>query len=240
MRESLAPTRPITYLLAALLGAAVLTAVVIYFYGLESLLPGLVGGFVASLGAFMLALSWERERELREGEGERERELEQFTRREAALNERRRTELQRRLSTVRVELEKNFESLQSLKGLAVDPGAPGFVALHPQLLDGAWTANASQLSELVEEYELIADLATTYDRIEELQWRLRYRTEHHTKELDAMTAPLVTELREEVRNLLIRVGEQIEEPAVRSDAVQRHLELMIRQLISAFEHPGGS
>jgi hypothetical protein len=219
--RALISTRPGVYLIVALVGAGVLGFVVIRLYGLESFLPGLVGGFGASLVAFVLALSWERDKERQQVKEERDRELKQLARREQTFNERRRAELQRRLSTVRTELERNFESLQSLKGLDADPGAPGFVHLHPQLLDGAWTANAPQLSELVDDYELIADLATTYDRIEELRWRLRYRTEHHDKELDPMTAPLVTELREEVRKLLIRVGSQIESPAVRSDAWQR-------------------
>ena len=47
----------ITY--AALVGCAIAIAAVLYFYGGGSVLPGAVGGFAASLLAFMLALSWE-------------------------------------------------------------------------------------------------------------------------------------------------------------------------------------
>ena len=44
-----------------------------------------------------------------------------------------------------------------------------FLFANPQLLEGAWTASASRLSELIADYELIADLATAYGRIEELR-----------------------------------------------------------------------
>jgi hypothetical protein len=86
--------------------------------------------------------------------------------------------------------------------------------MNPQLLEGAWTASASRLSELVADYKLIADLATAYGRIEELRWRLRYRTEHRGEWLDAMTASLVEELQPEVDDLLGRVARQIDEPSV--------------------------
>lgn len=205
MLESLRSTRPSSkFLLAAVLIGVVAAIAVLAVYGGGSFWPGLVGGFGASLGAFLLALSWERDRE--------REQLERTTR---LFNERRRTELQRRLSTVRAELEINR---QSLDGLEIDPKSnevPEFEYLHPQLLGGAWTANAPQLSELVEDYDLIADLARAYGRIEELRWRLRYRTEHTTKVLDPITAPLVVELREEVAGLLERVDTQIEEPTVR-------------------------
>jgi hypothetical protein len=88
------------------------------------------------------------------------------------------------------------------------------VPVNPQLLEGAWTANAPRLSELVADYGLIADLATAYGRIEELRWRLRFRTEHMSTLLDDMTKPLVDELRDEVDRLLERLLLQIAQPMV--------------------------
>jgi len=83
-----------------------------------------------------------------------------------------------------------------------------FFVWNPQLLEGAWSTNAPQLSELVADYELIGSLAITYGRIEELRWRPRYRTEHTTKILDGMTEPLIEELRGEVGEMLVRVQQQ--------------------------------
>lgn len=90
---------------------------------------------------------------------------------------------------------------------------------NPQLLDGAWAASASCLSELVADFKLIADLSVTYGRLEELRWRLRYRTEHHSALLDGMTAPHVTQPRGEVEDLLKRVGRQISGPTVQTIGV---------------------
>jgi hypothetical protein len=89
----------------------------------------------------------------------------------------------------------------------------------PQLLDGAWSANAPRLSELVADYKLIADLATTYGRIEELRWRVRYRTEHESGRLDGMTAPLVTELVRDVDDVLKRVQGQTHNPTIRPPSI---------------------
>ena len=55
--------------------------------------------------------------------------------------------------------------------------------------------------------------------LEELRWRLRYRTEHHSVLLDGMTAPLVTQLRGEVEDLLKRVRRQISGPTVQTIGV---------------------
>jgi hypothetical protein len=131
----------------ALVVGVISSAVIVRVYGRESLFPALVGNFVASLLAFTVALAWERDRE--------RRQLEQSA---AEIEDRRATEIKRRLAPVRSELEENAEQIASLAGL--DQGA--FRVVHPQLLEGAWTANAPQLFELVADYDLTSDLATTY------------------------------------------------------------------------------
>jgi hypothetical protein len=200
-------------LVAAGIAASV---VVVRHYGGGNYWPGLVTGMIGTLVAFVLALSWERERE--------ERRLAQDA---VELQQRRVTEVRRRLEPVRAELRVNAGSLEVIAGalggsepvttaslnVSQPPGVP-FSFVHPQLLEGAWAASVSRLSELVADYELIADLATAYGRIEELRWRLRYRTEHRSSWLDEMTVPLVDELRAEVADLLDRVGRQIEQPSV--------------------------
>lgn len=86
--------------------------------------------------------------------------------------------------------------------------------VNPQLLEGAWAASASRLSELIADYKLIADLGTAYGRIEELRWRIRSRTEHERTVLDGPIRQLAIELRDEVAELLKRVRQQINEPEV--------------------------
>lgn len=91
---------------------------------------------------------------------------------------------------------------------------PVVMFANPLLPEGAWTANAPRLSELIANYALIADLATAYGRIEELRWRVRYRTERESPKLDPINANLVTELDSEVADLLKRVADEIENPTV--------------------------
>jgi hypothetical protein len=86
--------------------------------------------------------------------------------------------------------------------------------LNPQLLEGAWNANAPRLTELTADYKLIADIATAYGRIEELRWRLRVRTEQKEIGSDDLTSQLVEELRPEVADLLQRITHQLENPDV--------------------------
>jgi hypothetical protein len=183
-------------------------AVVVDRYGGRTLWPELVGGFLASLLAFMLALTWERERELRRA-----------TEAARTVGEQRATEIRRRLEPVRTELEKNEESLFAVQQHLEASSDREFIISNPQLLDGAWAASASRLSELVADFKFIADLSVTYGRLEELRWRLRYRTEHHSVLLDGMTAPLVTQLRGEVEDLLKRVRRQISGPTVQTIGV---------------------
>jgi hypothetical protein len=191
------------YLAAAAVTCLVGAGLAIGFYGGASVVPGFFAGFGASLLAFVLALSWERDRE------------HVRAKRDAAnLESHRVTEARRRLETIKRELETNADSLEFLeRSLPSPPGT--FNMLHPQLLDGAWTASAARVTELIADYDLTGGLAYTYGRIEELRWRLRYRSEHGAPaQLERMTASLVMERRTEVRDLLSRVTQQIENPDV--------------------------
>jgi hypothetical protein len=69
---------------------------------------------------------------------------------------------------------------------------------------------------MARDYELIAALSAFYGRVEELQWRLRYRLEFRDRAdarvFDAMTEPLIAELRDEVADLISRVEKETKEP----------------------------
>ncbi len=110
----------------------------------------------------------------------------------------------------------NLDSLTFLqdKFTATNPDDLGSMELlNPQLLEGAWNASAARITEIVADYELTGDLARSYGRIEELRWRLRYRTEHRDKQLDTMMQPLIDELHTEVAHLLEGVTRQIADPS---------------------------
>jgi hypothetical protein len=158
-------------------------------------------GLGSSLIAFIAALMFENDRERR-----------RVDRDEAQLSSRLITEMRRRLAPIHRELEANKDSLDDLGALKLPPREGMFLVLNPQLLAGAWLASATRLTELVPDYKLTGDLAFTYGRIEELRWRLRYRTEHHDAQLDAMIVPLVDEIRTEVIDLLARVRNVIDNP----------------------------
>lgn len=197
----------------AFMAAGIGGILVIGVYGREAFWPGLVANFGASLAAFLLALEFDHEKEARRSENEAAKFREQQQEAENELIGRLTTEARRRFEPVREELRRNRISLEFLSG-AFDPQPGVFNILHPELLEGAWQANAPRLTELIADYELMSDLAASYGRIEELRWRLRYRTTQVSTALDGMTKPLVDELLGEVTDLLERVKEQIGKPDV--------------------------
>ena len=83
----------------------------------------------------------------------------------------------------------------------LDKAALGLpLIINPQLLDRAWLANSERLGDLLADYELMSDLAFFYGRLEELRWRIRYRTEAGgATVMDGMTRSLVEELKPESR-----------------------------------------
>lgn len=195
------------------LGAVLVGALlVVDAYGGEAFWSELTAGFGASLAAFVLALQWDRHRE-------RSRD----TRALADIRSARATESSRRLESVAEELRGNLISLRDLDSWF---GQEQLMIMHPQLLDAAWHANGTRLSELLTDYELTSRLATTYGRIEELRWRLRARTSQIgipetgakvAASLDTMTRPLVAELVVEVASLVERVDTVRQAPASGTD-----------------------
>jgi len=201
---------------ASVLFFVALTAVVLHLYKGSLYWPALVTEFGASLGAFMLALEWERHRDLRALERAQKERIEA-----------RQTEAQKRLHALKKELERNKTSLQHLAGGLDSPHASKsiFMLLHPELLDASWAASSARLGDLLADYELVATLAAFYGRLEELRWRIRYRTRARDTHLDGMTLPLVAEMQEEVANLLSRVEKEADAPKVQVIGVAHVLTL---------------
>lgn len=173
-------------------------------YGAEDFLVQLASGFLAALAAFVLALTWERDRERRQAEARAKRVTDEQV-----------VEIQRRLRTVRDELKDDLKSFHD-----VEQTLGPHVAVHPQLLDRAWTTSAPSLAELVADYRLTADIARTYGRIEELRWRLRTRTQLSLQGgLEGMISALVAELITETKELVERIDAEIANPSVRFGVV---------------------
>jgi hypothetical protein len=231
-RISLALARPketpiVVWLWLAFAAFAIGTILVIDNYGGLTYYPGLLSGFGASLFAFMLALRWDHERERERAQEEAHERAADRDRRDTEEHEQLVVEARRRLQPVRKELLRDQESVdQLMRSLppAMARDAPA-MAVNPQLLEGAWAANAPRLSEILSDYELVGDLAFTYGRVEELRWRLRQRTVLLATNLDIadiiarMTLPLVRELVPEIAGLIKRVDAAINDPPVRGGAV---------------------
>lgn len=201
--------------LVAALAAVVGIAVTWWIYGGGSLWPGLVGNFVASLAAFLLALSWDRRSR---HEDEMKAVAQEAERIEKALDderERRAAEVRRRLSAMRLEMNQLKESVESTLARPV-----GTLYFLPDLPTGAWDAAAESLGRLIADYKLVADLSTFYDRVRDLRWRLRSMTEAaHVSRIKARTfEPMVNaiarEVADDLEKLLPLVDSQIAKPDV--------------------------
>jgi hypothetical protein len=110
------------------------------------------------------------------------------------------------------------------------PGGGGDL-LAPQ----AWRASSAALSVIVADIDLIADLPTFYGRIEDLQWRLRYRIEPGARmsDVDNITEPLAGELKTEGEDLLDRVQKQIDNPSIQRLGLVYNVELVARVATAA-------
>jgi hypothetical protein len=170
-------------------------------YGGASYWPSLL----ATLVAVVLAFEFERRRERRALE-----------RAEVSLMRRRETEARKRLLLLQEELAKNQISINDIvNGLMQHVPSGGFALIHPQLLDGTWSSSGERLGDLLAEYDLVARLSTFYGRLEELRWRIRYRTKAQDTAIDPMTQALAVQMRFEVAELIEKVQAEASAPEVR-------------------------
>lgn len=195
-----------TLVVAFVLALVVAAILVLRCYGGDSFWPELVAGFAATVLAVVLALEFESRRD-----------ADALNRLSQDTAETRKAEARKRLGAVRREMEANQTSIGEVAdGLAKSSvsGGTTWPILHPQLLDGAWSASGERLGDLLADYELVSDLSIFYGRVEELRWRLRYRTQARTADLDGMTFALADEMRGEVKGLLERVSAEEPTPQV--------------------------
>jgi hypothetical protein len=194
---------PVTAI-AALAAVALPLLAYFFWYGGNATWPGLITNFSATFGAFLIALAWDR----------RERQVE-AERQASAAHGARVTEARRRLAAVEVELRRLEASIKSV--LADQPQADYFL---PDLHRGSWEAAREGLGVVLAHYKLLADLATFYGRVDDLQWRLRFQAEAWTvnrtegERFKPMVTAIAHEALSDVERLLPEVQQQIRTPDV--------------------------
>jgi hypothetical protein len=218
---------------ALVLGLLVAVAFPLWFqfghlknYGGASLWPGLIGNFVASFAAFVIALSWDRQQRQQERENEayaRAERIEQETAQERALRE---TEARRLLDVVVSEMEATRGEIRQLRPISVGDTPPLRL-----LLTGAWARSAERLARILSRSDLVAEVSGFYDRISELQWRLRLVTEvggvafrqPDLREIVNSTDLLVRSIDDDFDALLERVKNEADAPSVDLLGIRREV-----------------
>ncbi|HEU0336377.1 MAG TPA: hypothetical protein VFR43_07470 [Gaiellaceae bacterium] len=202
---------PLLLLLGGLLLAVVLPWLAWDRYGGDETWPSLITNFSSTCLAFLIALAWDR----RQRAFADRRELEAEQRREEAEaraeHERRTIEARRRFSAIALELERIEASLQRAHA-----EQHRYKVFFPDLPSGSWRAASGPLGLIVSDYGLMADLATFYGHVAELQWRLRFKAQPATVEdaLNPLIDALVLAMLSDVEELLPQVRRQLVKPDV--------------------------
>jgi hypothetical protein len=184
--------------------------------------PGLIGNFTATVLAFLVALSWDRrERRLDLNRQAEDRKAEVSREQNEELN-RRREEAMRRLAPLFYELRHDTQALKEIEGQ--QPHATALPPLHV----AAWQTNGPALGALLADYELISELGSFYNEVDDLRWLLRRHLEtwHTRARSEPMWNDIVARarrLRTEAEQLDERVTEQHERPTLDRLAVLERL-----------------
>jgi len=202
---------PFGLLVVVVVIAVVTPLVTAKVYGGQSTWTSLATNFSATSLAFLIALAWDRrQRALAEQqEAEAERRREEAVR--AREQERRETEAQRRFSAIALELERLQASLQR----TVDE-QQRYKYFFPDLPSGSWQAGSGPLGVIIADHGLMADLATFYGHVLELQWRLRFKAQPTVDEaaVGPIIAALATQMLTDVAVLISHVRRQVARPDV--------------------------
>jgi hypothetical protein len=202
---------------AAVVIAIAFTAWAYRAYGGDLVWPGLIGNFAASLGAFLLALRWDRHAR----EAEEQSRLEEVEKAaQTELNrkqDRSRTEARRRLGIIERELEMIAKGVAEAKKVHDVTNV-----VLPDLPTGGWQAGAEALGRLLADYDLVSRLGSLCDRVRDLEWRLRVIAETNAMKFGQReklfvnhTFSLAGDLERDLQELQPRVSEQAAEPDVR-------------------------
>lgn len=210
-RGSASQLWPLVLLLVALAVAVAFPFVSSNRYGAEATWPGLITNFSATCLAFLVALAWDRRQRTLADQRELEAELRRERLEATAEATRRTTEATRRFSAIVLELERIQQSLER-----ASREQQQYKYFFPDLPSGSWRAASAPLGLIISDYGLMADLATFYGQVAELQWRLRFKAEPSTDvaDLNPIIEGLVRTMLGDVEDLLPQVRRQMNEPDV--------------------------
>jgi hypothetical protein len=204
---------PVQLLLVGLLLGVVGPIVTDFFYDGEFIWPLVVGTFTATVLAFLVALQWDRHQAVRQEVRNVAAELRQQEAELRKEQERRTLEAKRRFSAIGLELERLQASIN--RTMAEQHNYKHF---FPDLPTGSWRAASGPLGMIVSNYGLMADLATFYGHVEELQWRLRFKADPGVD--DEAVSPLISgfvgQMAISVEELIRDVRKQVARPDVES------------------------
>jgi len=205
--------RAVQVLIVGLVLAVIGPIVADFFYNGELIWPLVTGGFTGAVFAFLVALAWDRhqdaQREVRVLVAEA-RAQEAELRKE---QDRRTLEAKRRFSAIALELERLQASIN--RTMAEQHQFKNF---FPDLPTGSYRAASVPLGMIVSNYGLMADLATFYGHVEELQWRLRFKADPQVDAdgVSPLIAGLAGQMGAVVDDLIKEVRRQAANPDIES------------------------
>jgi hypothetical protein len=216
-----------------LLGTAAAVGLPLWFefvldkrYRGPNLWPGMVGNFTASFAAFVLALAWDRRQRQQEREHEETARAEQLEREVEEERGRRETYARRLLAIAVDQLTHNREVVRTLRLRTVEHSP---LAYH--LRTGAWVRSADVLSRILSRPDLIARASGLYDRLGELQWRLRFIAEasgvayrqNELRDIIHQTDLLVRSIDDDFDDIRQRSQQEAESPTVDLLGIRREI-----------------
>jgi hypothetical protein len=206
-------SRPVKMLMAGVFLAAIGPIITDFYYNGEFIWPLVSGGFTGATFAFLVALAWDRHQgnmqELRAQQAEQRQAAEELRKE----HDRRMLEAKRRFSAIALELERLKASINRTMAEQHE-----YKYFFPDLPTGSWRAASVPLGMISSNYGLMADLATFYGHVEELQWRLRFKADPQVD--DASVSPLIAgfvgQMAGSVDELLQQVRRQSMNPDIES------------------------
>jgi hypothetical protein len=205
--------RAVQVLLGGLVLAIVGPIITDFFYDGEFIWPLIVGTFTGAVLAFLVALAWDRPQDALQ---EARTVAAEARAQEAELHkeqERRTLEAKRRFSAIALELERLQASIN--RTMAEQHQFKNF---FPDLATGSYRAASVPLGMIVSNYGLMADLATFYGHVEELQWRLRFKADPQVDAdgVSPLIAGLAGQMGAAVADLIKEVRRQAVNPDIES------------------------
>jgi hypothetical protein len=205
--------RAVQVLIGGLVLAIIGPIVTDLYYNGDLLWPVVVATFTGAVLAFLVALAWDRHQDIAQEARTMAAEARAQENELRKEQERRVLEAKRRFSAIALELERLQASIN--RTMAEQHQYKNF---FPDLPTGSFRAASVPLGMIVSNYGLMADLATFYGHVEELQWRLRFKADPQVDEegVSPLIAGLAGQMGAAVEDLIKEVRRQAANPDIES------------------------